>query len=104
MILSENDSPRYRRIIAALLSLYPWLLMVLVFLNVRDKPAGGFFSAGAAFACALAALSFINIIISIIFIMLVNVFITTREKGNAGYFWAINSISLLWIISPIFNL
>jgi len=101
MILFENGSPRYRRIIGTLLSLYPWLLMVLVSLNVRNKLAGGFFSAGAAFACALAILSFINIII---FIMLINIFITTREKVNTGYFWAINSISLLWVIFPIFNL
>ncbi len=42
MILFENGSPRYRRIIATLLSLYPWLLMVLVSLNVRNKLAGGF--------------------------------------------------------------
>lgn len=104
MILFENGSPRYRRIIATRLSLYPWLLMVLVSLNVRNKLAGGFFSAGAAFSCALATLSFINLIISMILIMLINIFITAREKVNAGYFWAINSISLLWVIFPIFNL
>lgn len=101
---SENGFSRYRRKITLILSLYPWILMLSVFLDIRDKPAGGFFSAGATVALTLAGMSFINFIISIIFIILINAFIATNEKGTAGYFWAINSISLLWMILPIFNL
>ena len=94
----------YRRVFAVTLSLYPWLIILLTFLDVRHKPAGGFFSAGAALALTLAGLSFINLIISIIFIVLANIYITDAKRGSAGYFFAINSISLLWMIFPVFSL
>lgn len=101
---SKNCFTRYRRVLTAVLSLYPWLLILLTLLEAKDKPAGGFFSAGAAVALTLAGLSFINFIISIIFISLTHVFITTAEKGSVGYFCAINSISLMWMFFPAFDL
>lgn len=107
---SGNWFTRYTRVMIAILSLYPWLIILLAFLDVGHKPAGGFFSAGAALALTLTltltltGLSFINLIISIIFIVLANIYITDTKRGTAGYFFAINSISLLWMIFPIFSL
>jgi len=101
---SGNWFTRYTRVMTAILSLYPWLIILLTFLDVRHKPAGGFFSAGAALALTLAGLSFINLIISVIFIVLANIYITDTKRGSAGYFFAINSISLLWMIFPVFSL
>lgn len=94
---SGNWFTRNISIIVIVLSLYPWLLLLIASLNDASK-ASWLLRAGAGIAIYAFALSVINLIISIIFIVCTHIVTPSVAKNSAGRFFAINSISVVWVL------
>ncbi|CAM3160827.1 hypothetical protein SB6411_03612 [Klebsiella spallanzanii] len=94
---SANWFVRNIKLIVTVISLYPWLLVLLMMIG-SGGASGSAYGAGLFIFFVFMMLSVINLVISSIVIVVVNVSNPPLPKGSAKYFFAMNSISLLWVM------
>ncbi|EMI5801458.1 MULTISPECIES: hypothetical protein [Klebsiella] len=92
---SVNWFTRNTSIIVITLSIYPWLLLFILHLNGTYK--GTVFVPAFEVAIFAFMLSVFNLIISIIFITFTYIFSPSVAQNAVGRFFAINSVSVVWI-------
>lgn len=90
---SPNWFVKYISLIVTVISLYPWLIILLMMMD-----GGSAYGAGLVIAFIFMLLSVINLIISAIVLAVASISEPPLAKGSARYFLAMNSISLLWIM------
>ena len=99
----SQTKPTWRRTcVVTLLSLYPWFTLMLYYLHIRNASGWSVMSTGGEVILFLMVLSVLNLLISLIFIACVIMFNPDSTHSKLCYFFAINSISSLWIFLPTF--
>ncbi len=94
---SPNGFMKNIKLIVTVISLYPWLLILLMMMGSGGS-SGSAYGAGLFIFFIFMILSVINLVISAIVLVVANVSNPPLAKGSAKYFFAMNSISLLWIM------
>lgn len=85
--------------ITAVISIYPWILLLLAMMN--RGPAYAAYAALAAAAMVILlfiVLSIVNLIISVVIIVIADISTPSTPKSYVAYFFAMNSVSLLWLL------
>ncbi|MBD3702988.1 hypothetical protein IE985_03605 [Klebsiella pneumoniae] len=104
METKPNWLVRHINLITTAVALYPWLLMILLLWDNQRHHQHGYAALGAAIAILflLALTSGMNLLISslVIFVPAVP---PHRHGGAAVRFFAMNSISALWLIPLFFS-
>lgn len=93
---SPNWFVKNIKLIVTVIALYPWLLVLLMMGS--GGASGSALGAGLFIFFVFIVLSIINLVISTVIIVVVNVSTPPIPKGSAKYFLAMNSISLLWLM------
>ncbi|QFU67616.1 hypothetical protein [Klebsiella quasipneumoniae] len=90
---------RHINLITAAVALYPWLLLILVLWDNQRHHQNGYAALGAAVAVLflLAVSSGINLLISSLVIFIARSSSSPLASGATARFFAMNSISLLWL-------
>ena len=94
---SPNWYVKNIKLIVTVIALYPWLLVLLMMMG-SGGASGSALGAGLFIFFVFIVLSIINLVISTVIIVVVNVSTPPIPKGSAKYFLAMNSISLLWLM------
>ncbi|MGO0188540.1 hypothetical protein [Klebsiella quasipneumoniae] len=90
---------RHINLITAAVALYPWLLLILLLWDNQRHHQNGYAALGAAVAVLflLALTSGMNLLISSLVIFCARYSTPPLAGGAAVRFFAMNSISLLWL-------
>ena len=96
---------RHINLITAAVALYPWLLMILLLWDNQRHHQHGYAALGAAIAILflLALTSGMNLLISSLVIFCARCSTPPLAGGAAVRFFAMNSISALWLIPLFFS-
>ena len=99
METKPNWLVRHINLITAAVALYPWLLMILLLWDNQRHHQHGYAALGAAIAILflLALTSGMNVLISSLVIFVARCTTPPLASGAAVRFFAMNSISLLWL-------
>lgn len=99
MEIQPNWLIRHINLITAAVALYPWLLLILVLWDNQRHHQNVYAALGAAVAILflLALTSGINLLISSLVIFIARSSSSPLASGAAARFFAMNSISLLWL-------
>jgi len=99
METKPNWLVRHINLITAAVALYPWLLMILLLWDNQRHHQHGYAALGAAIAILflLALTSGMNVLISSLVIFVARCSSPPLASGSAVRFFAMNSISLLWL-------
>ncbi|HDK6714480.1 TPA: hypothetical protein M2P09_000795 [Klebsiella quasipneumoniae] len=99
METQPNWLVRHINLITATVALYPWLLLILLLWDNQRHHQNGYAALGAAVAVLflLAVSSGINLLISSLVILIARCSSSPLASGTAARFFAMNSISLLWL-------
>ncbi|EIY5098389.1 MULTISPECIES: hypothetical protein [Klebsiella] len=99
METKPNWLVRHINLITATVTLYPWLLMILLLWDNQRHHQHGYAALGAAIAILflLALTSGMNVLISSLVIFVARCSSPPLASGAAVRFFAMNSISLLWL-------
>ncbi|CAM4377978.1 hypothetical protein KU660_04460 [Klebsiella africana] len=100
METKPNWLVRHINLITAAVALYPWLLLILLLWDNQRHPQHGYAALGAAIAILflLALTSGINFLISSLVIFCARCSTPPLASGAAMRFFAMNSISLWWLV------
>lgn len=100
METKPNWLVRHINLITAAVTLYPWLLMILLLWDNQRHHQHGYAALGAAIAILflLALTSGMNVLISSLVIFVARCSTPPLASGAAVRFCAMNSISVLWLI------
>ncbi|ENV9335927.1 hypothetical protein ACV822_002173 [Klebsiella aerogenes] len=82
--------------ITAVISIYPWILLLLAMMN--SGPAYAALAAAAMVILLFIVLSIVNLIISVVIIVIADISTPSTPKSYVAYFFAMNSVSLLWLL------
>ncbi|HGY2286940.1 TPA: hypothetical protein ACNVBJ_001180 [Klebsiella aerogenes] len=82
--------------ITAVISIYPWILLLLAMMN--SGPAYATLAATAMVILLFIVLSIVNFIISVVIIVIADISTPSTPKSYVAYFFAMNSVSLLWLL------
>ncbi|ENT2949293.1 hypothetical protein ACFFOE_001291 [Klebsiella aerogenes] len=82
--------------ITAVISIYPWILLLLAMMN--SGPAYAALAAAAMVILLFIVLSIVNLIISVLIIVIADISTPSTPKSYVAYFFAMNSVSLLWLL------
>ena len=80
----------------AVISIYPWILLLLAMMN--SGPAYAALAATAMVILLFIVLSIVNFIISVVIIVIADISTPSTPKSYVAYFFAMNSVSLLWLL------
>ncbi|HCS4219738.1 TPA: hypothetical protein ORM06_001617 [Klebsiella aerogenes] len=82
--------------ITTVISIYPWILLLLAMMN--SGPAYAALAAAAMVILLFIVLSIVNLIISVVIIVIADISTPSTPKSYVAYFFAMNSVSLLWLL------
>lgn len=82
--------------ITAVISIYPWILLLLAMMS--SGPAYATLAATAMVILLFIVLSIVNFIISVVIIVIADISTPSTPKSYVAYFFAMNSVSLLWLL------
>ncbi|KTJ32378.1 hypothetical protein ASU85_16125 [Klebsiella aerogenes] len=82
--------------ITAVISIYPWILLLLAMMS--SGPAYAALAATAMVILLFIVLSIANFIISVVIIVIADISTPSTPKSYVAYFFAMNSVSLLWLL------
>lgn len=91
-----NAITRNIKKITAVISIYPWILLLLAMMN--SGPAYAALAAAAMVILLFIVLSIVNLIISVVIIVIADISTPSTPKSYVAYFFAMNSVSLLWLL------
>ncbi|HCT4437678.1 TPA: hypothetical protein OTX98_002640 [Klebsiella aerogenes] len=92
----SNVITRNIKKITAVISIYPWILLLLAMMN--SGPAYAALAAAAMVILLFIVLSIVNLIISVVIIVIADISTPSTPKSYVAYFFAMNSVSLLWLL------
>ncbi|MGG8277349.1 hypothetical protein PGR10_12465 [Klebsiella sp. 141198] len=84
--------------ITAVISIYPWILLLLAMMNSGPAYAALAAAAAAMVILLFIVLSIVNLIISVVIIVIADISTPSTPKSYVAYFFAMNSVSLLWLL------
>ncbi len=82
--------------ITTVISIYPWVLLLLTMMS--NGPAYAAFAAGLMTVFLFVILSIVNLIISVVIIVIADRSTSQTPISYVAYFFAMNSVSLLWLL------
>ncbi|MEQ0264929.1 hypothetical protein ABLV66_09490 [Klebsiella sp. CN_Kp073] len=82
--------------ITAVISTYPWILLLLAMMN--SGPSYAALAAGAMLFLLFIVLSIVNLIISVVIIVIADISTSQTPISYVAYFFAMNSVSFLWLL------
>ncbi|PJR51260.1 hypothetical protein CWM58_08795 [Klebsiella sp. H-Nf2] len=89
--------------IVLVISLYPWVLLLITMMAGSGGPSSGAMAAGLMGVLLFIVMSIANLIISLAVIVIADLSTSSLPMRYGAYFCAMNSISVLWLIPLFFS-